>query len=61
MRNKLFAIQLRAPKPRNPIIQAAVLGLVKLGGIRHRLEKERVRGPLRGRDLDQIVRETGEW
>ena len=61
MRNKNFAIQLRAPKPRNPILQAAVLGLVKIGFVRHRDRKEPTRGQLRGRDLDQVVRESGEW
>lgn len=58
---KKRTVQLQAPKPRNPIIQAAVLGLVKLGVVRHRPAKAPERGRLRGRDLDQVVRECGEW
>ncbi len=58
---KTNIILLRAPRPRNPIIQAAVLGLFKLGVVRHRHRNEPARGQLRGRDLDQVVRESGEW
>ena len=54
-------IQLLAAKPRNPVIQAAVLGLVKLGVVRHRHRNEPARGQARRRELDQIVRECGEW
>lgn len=54
-------VQVPAAKPRNPIIQAAVLGLVKLGVVRHRPGKAPARGNLQGRELDQVVRECGEW
>ena len=61
---KKFVIHLRAVKPRNPIIQAAVLGLVKLGGSVHRnkTRSERSRARQQSRlDLDDLVRLGGEW
>lgn len=54
-----FAIKLRAPKPRNPILQAAVLGLAKLASRRHQIKTYPARRNS-GRELDQIVRECGE-
>jgi hypothetical protein len=46
-------------KPRNPIIQAAVLGMTKMGTTRHRMKTKSGRQQS-GRDMNQMARECRE-
>lgn len=50
----------RTPKPRNPVVQAVVQGFGTMTGKRHR-DAERARERFERLDLDQRVREIGEW
>lgn len=45
-----------ALKPRNPVIQAAVLGMTKMGTTRHRMKTKSGRQQS-GRDLNQMARD----
>ena len=50
----------RPSKPRNPVVQAVVQGFGTMTGKRHR-DAERARERFERLDLDQRVREIGEW
>ena len=53
-------LTLKQPKPRNPVLLAVAQRLGTLAGSRHRAGARR-RKQLDRLDLDQRVRETGEW
>jgi hypothetical protein len=53
-------ITLRVPRPRNPIVQALVRGIAGLAAGRHRDARKSHRRS-NAKDLDQRVREIGEW
>lgn len=50
----------RVPRPRNPIIRALIRRAVGLAVGRHRPARQRSRQRA-GKDLDELVREIGEW
>jgi hypothetical protein len=47
-------------KPRNPVLRAVIHGLGTMTGQRHR-DAERARARFEQLDIDQRVREIGEW
>ena len=51
---------LRVPRPRNPVVQALVRGIAGLAAGRHRDARQNQRRS-DAKDLDQRVREIGEW
>ena len=53
-------ITLRVPRPRNPVVQALVRGIEGLAAGRHRDARKHPRRS-NAKDLDQRVREIGEW
>lgn len=53
-------ITLRVPRPRNPVVQALVRGIAGLAAGRHRDARKNHRRS-DAKDLDQRVREIGEW
>ena len=58
MRKHMFVVP--AAKPRNRVVQALVRGIARVGTRVHR-PGERRRVNLDRLDLDQRVREVGEW
>lgn len=54
------AVRLRPSKPRNRVVQAVVHGFGTMTGRRHR-DAERAREHFEKLDIDQRVREIGEW
>lgn len=50
----------RARRPRNPIIRALIRRVAGLGTGRHRPARTPSRKHV-GKDLDELVREIGEW
>jgi len=58
MRKQSFVLP--AAKPRNRVVQALIRGISRVGTRAHRLG-ERRRADLDRLDLDQRVREVGEW
>lgn len=53
-------IVVQPAKPRNPVLLAVVRGLGTLAGRRH-TARQRARQRFERMDLDQRVREIGEW
>ena len=60
MRTSKFTIAVPTAKPRNPFILAVTKRLAHLGGGQHATPKNRDEH-LSRMDLDQRVREIGEW
>lgn len=52
--------QPRAPRPRNPVIRALIRRVAGLATGRHRPARALWRKHA-GKDLDELVREIGEW
>lgn len=50
----------RIPKPRNPVVLAAIRRIAGMGGGMHRRRNRATRQDGR-KDLDRRVREIGEW
>ncbi|MGE0329866.1 MAG: hypothetical protein AB7P37_04170 [Ramlibacter sp.] len=55
-----ISIKPRVPRPRNPVIRALIRRVAGLAVGRHRPARARSRKHA-GKDLDELVREMGEW
>lgn len=60
MTARITAASRRVAKPRGRIVRALLRSIVAAGSARHRHVPQK-RGPQDERDLDQRVRECGEW
>ncbi|WP_371438324.1 hypothetical protein [Polaromonas sp.] len=52
---------MRSPKPRNRIVRAILSGIIAAGSGRHIRAHQKRSQARDDRDLDQRVRECGEW
>ncbi|SFV03262.1 hypothetical protein SAMN05216350_11623 [Polaromonas sp. YR568] len=61
MTAKNTAASRRLAKPRNRIVRALLSRIISAGGGPHRHALQKRERPRDDRDLDQCVRECGEW
>ncbi len=61
MSRKNTSVTFRPSKPRNHIVRAIISGLISKGSGRHVRAQLKRKQALDRMDLDQRVRESGEW